>query len=338
MHVKTYYDKFGNPEPCYEGFVASSSKVAASLAGGEPDGTDDRKEFGKRFEETYEQFCYKNESIMEAIDSLIEDGKSLHAPSGTDMNAFDLSRCPTCKDGITRIDDIGDDEDERRDRYFDEFMHCYRCKRTWHDRCDGLPVMYCENPYPNGDCEWYCNECLPAVALEKFEATWIDGVHDGHVNFRGEEGIGEAMLIAKAFIWSGIHGRTPSTKYRVVRDDLVIAAKPDLDAGLEESKYIEFKIYEGGEFTTMQSKVFSWVLDQPVALVTWNGKDVTKTVIDGRDLDLSGLPDSLFKETGSDGKAGGYHRYLTDDGKNVFEAWRLVRPRVPSTGKEKRGS
>jgi hypothetical protein len=199
--------------------------------------------------------------------------------------------------------------------------------------------MYCENPYPDGDCEWYCNECLPAVALKKFEFEWVHGAGRltmQNMHHRGNADIGEAMNIAKAFIWAGIRGRTPSTRYRVVRDDLVIAAKPDLDAGLEESVYIEFKVYGGGKFATMQSKVFSWVLDAPVTLVTWDGKDVTSTAIDGRDLDLSSLPDALFKETSIDGKSGGQYRYLTGEGKSVFEAWRMIKAKTRDKG-EKHG-
>lgn len=327
MEIKTYYDGCGNRKACYEAFVASASKVAAWLVergGGKlPGGTEERKIFGKRFEETYEQFCYDNREIMDAIWYLTDRDKE---SISFDVNPHPFNACPSCGKSIPPSTEKNERE---RLMELDEISWCTKCQRAWCVDCEGMPSHF-------HDYGVYCDDCVGIVALESFKSSW-----NGKF---GENGIEDAMMIAKAFIKDAIHGRTPPTRYRRFRDDLCIAAKPDLitsdyyfkggnmddrDNWGSDDHYLEFKVYGGGDFATMQCKVFSWVLDQPITLVTWNGEQAIKEVIDGRDLDLSGLPDSLFKEVDEEGKSGGYHRYTTDEGRNVFDAWRLVKPRVP---------
>ncbi len=125
-------------------------------------------------------------------------------------------------------------------------------------------------------------------------ATSIDGFERAWVETGGNDGLAEATAIAAAFIAAGIRGLTPPTRYRAARQGLYISAKPDLQKHGMEPAIFEFKVYGGGAFATMQSKVFSWVLRAPVILVTWDGASVGKETVDGHDLDTGSIPDELF--------------------------------------------
>ena len=86
------------------------------------------------------------------------------------------------------------------------------------------------------------------------------------------EGVYSPGLVLKAYrayaalLRAGVVGEKPRTRFRVLADDLLVAAQPDL---YDESTdtYYEFKLCPINDFARRQAEVFAWVLGRPVVLV-----------------------------------------------------------------------
>lgn len=112
------------------------------------------------------------------------------------------------------------------------------------------------------------------------------GIYDKNLIKRGYRMY--ACLLSKKII-----GQKPRTQFREL-GDILIAAQPDL---WNYDKYYEFKTYPIDEYAKIQSKIFSWVLDEPITLVglVENEGYVTAEIetVDGNDFDFPKIPNDL---------------------------------------------
>jgi NAD-dependent dihydropyrimidine dehydrogenase PreA subunit len=109
-----------------------------------------------------------------------------------------------------------------------------------------------------------------------------------------KELIRRAYRMYSALLRAGVVGRKPKTKFRT-HNDILIAAQPDLYDG---TNYYEFKTYPIDDYARAQSKVFSFVLSEPIILVGLVVRedgyvDFEKEVVTAENFVLPEIPPTL---------------------------------------------
>lgn len=183
------FDKDEDFNQIIEVQVVSSSIVAKFMVKEVPNGTDEAKVFGKKFEETYQKLCW------------IWQDLEWKEPIGV---LSVIRKCPKCHHPILFANERTQDD-------FDDYTDCDLCHRVWHTKCCGT-LMYQDHrkQYEYLDI---CDDCGGIVLVKTFTELMNDP---------------EAIKIAIEFLRNDIRGLAPKTAYRKWYDGHYITAKPDL--------------------------------------------------------------------------------------------------------------
>lgn len=249
-----------------EGYTISSSYLAKLIVGeGKiPCGSSEDRHFGKRFEESYEEFSYEWEDLE------YDPDKTFFVPN------ISLDTCPGCEKPLESNDEWG---------FLDALETCEMCGQQSHAHCTLLNEYVSKKDF---SVYQICNNCINPFLLHQFSQK---------MNHK------RALRIATGFLKKKIKGKTPATVFRKIWSDHYIAAKPDLydSKKIHGVKYIEFKTYPLDEYTRAQAFVFSWVLNRPILLVGWNNGDVEIETIFHQDnqfkIPFSQLTENDFKKS-----------------------------------------
>lgn len=179
------------------------------------------------------------------------------------------SNCPDCGQWI----------DTTKEDWIDDAIECSYCHRIWHDYCN-MPMLHTD-PRDRYTAYEICEDCIGREMINTFNECM--GKND------------VAQQIAIAFLRANVRGLTPRTEYAELKPNYYICAKPDLCDDYQRN--IEFKTYAINDYARAQAKVFSWVYNDVIQLVGWNGQNVEIEIIDGRDMIIPLIPDTLFEES-----------------------------------------
>ena len=124
--------------------VVSSSIIAKYMVDEVPNGTAEAKEFGKKFEETYQKLCW--------IWQDLEWKEPIEVPPVT-------KECPNCHLPILF-------DNERTDDNFDDYTDCEICHRVWHDECCGT-LLY-QDYRKKFEYINICEDCIGIVLVKTF--------------------------------------------------------------------------------------------------------------------------------------------------------------------------
>ncbi|MBD3351250.1 MAG: hypothetical protein GF364_07165 [Candidatus Lokiarchaeota archaeon] len=130
-------------------------------------------------------------------------------------------------------------------------------------------------------------------SLEEFIEEEIYMYLEEHSELLREDELEEGQEIAKVFFQHGVCGLTPKTRVREAFKSHFVFAKADLRS--EYGTLYEFKTYPINEYAELQAKIFSWVYNEPVHLVGWDGDKIEEVVLNSVNINFKNIPNEFWE-------------------------------------------